>query len=132
MDASTPEAIDFLNKRRTKCSPDEWERFRALVASLKTVSRGKAVHFIQRADVDRCEQVSSIDGVLYRAADVTSYNNGNLGELCRRAEIISTPFPHLRAFHSWMGLSDSYGTKTFYAVRVGTSEFVCGDHVDYG
>jgi hypothetical protein len=100
--------------------------------SLKILSGKEGVRFVHNADVDNCNQASSVDAVLYLAATVTSYNDGNLGELCRRAEITSSPIPHLRAFHSWKGIGDSYGTKTFYVVRVGQAEFFCGDHVGFG
>jgi hypothetical protein len=132
VDLDSPKARELLSKAKTKCTPAEFENLHAIVAALPAVSANKAKRFMQGADLDFCSGAASVERVLHGAAGVTSFNSGNFGELCRRAEVISTPIPHLRAFHSWQGLSDSFGTKTFYAVRVGKAEFLWGDHVDFG
>ena len=122
---------EILANAKEICSREDWERPLVLVKSLHTTSVSSAKRFLQRTDVGSYSfRATSFEGVLQCAANVTAFKNGSVCELCQRAEILSSPIPHIKARHSWRGASGSYGSNTFYAVRSGRSEFLCGDHGD--
>jgi hypothetical protein len=131
VDLDSAENREFLANAKEKCSRDDLERLLLLVASLPTTSARSGKRFLQKTDVENyCFRATSFEGVFHCAASVTAFNNGSTGELCQRAEILSSPIPHIKARHSWRGTSGSFGTNTFYVIRSGRSEFLCGDHFD--
>jgi hypothetical protein len=131
LDLDSSENRELLANAKEKCSRDDLERLLLLVASLHTTSARSGKRFLQKTDVENyCFRATSFEGVFHCAASVTAFNNGSIAELCQRAEILSSPIPHIKARHSWRGISGSFGTNTFYAIRSGRLEFLCGDHCD--
>jgi hypothetical protein len=125
--------VVVLSEAKKGAGPGKAEELERALERLPIVEVLPAKRFLAKAVEDRgFSDARSIKEVIMRAAIETSYNQGNFGELCGSAAVVGSPLPHLRASHSWQSAHDAFGTKTFYAVRVGPSRYLCGDQTYYG